>query len=71
MQFHVEMTPQLVNAWVTDPSGTHEIDEAFKRQGGTGVQLAQQIVLNVDERTQQMSRLADRIYQRWLRAVRS
>jgi len=71
MQFHVEMTPQLVNAWVTDPIDAHEIGEAFKRQGGTGVQRAQEIVLNVDERTQRMSRLADRIYQRWLRGVRS
>ncbi len=71
MQFHVEMTPQLVNAWVTDPSGAHEIDEAFERQGGAGVQRAAEIVLNVDERTQRMSRLADRIYQRWLRGVRS
>ena len=69
MQFHVEMTPQLVNAWVSDPSGAREIDEAFKRQGGTGVQLAEQIVLNVEQRTQRMSRLADRIYQRWLRGM--
>ena len=71
MQFHVEMTPQLVNAWVTDPSGVHEIAEAFERQGGAGVQRAAEIVLNVDERTQRMSRLADRIYQRWLRGARS
>ena len=71
MQFHVEMTPQLVSAWVTDPSGVHEIAEAFERQGGAGVQRAAEIVRNVDERTQRMSRLADRIYQRWLRGVRS
>jgi GMP synthase-like glutamine amidotransferase len=71
MQFHVEMTPQLVNAWVTDPRGAHEIDEAFQRQGGSGVQRVEEIVLNVDERAQRMSRLADRIYQRWLRGTRS
>jgi GMP synthase-like glutamine amidotransferase len=71
MQFHIEMTPQLVNAWVTDPGGAHEIDEAFKRQRGTGVQRAEQIVQNVDERTQRMGRLADRIYKRWLRSIRS
>ena len=67
----MEMTPQLVSAWVTDPSGVHEIAEAFERQGGAGVQRAAEIVRNVDERTQRMSRLADRIYQRWLRGVRS
>jgi len=71
MQFHVEMTPQLVNAWVTDPRGAHEIDEAFQRQGGSGVQRVEEIVLNVDERVQRMSRLADRIYQRWLRGTHS
>jgi GMP synthase-like glutamine amidotransferase len=71
MQFHVEMTPQLVNAWLTDPIDAHELDEAFQRQGGTGVQRAEQIVLNVDERTRRMSKLADRIYQRWLCGVRS
>jgi hypothetical protein len=31
----------------------------------------EEIVLNVDERAQRMSRLADRIYQRWLRGTRS
>jgi GMP synthase-like glutamine amidotransferase len=70
MQFHVEMTPQLINSWVTDPGGAHEMGEAFKRQGGAGVQLAEEIVLKLDERTQQMSRLADRIYRRWLRGLR-
>ena len=71
MQFHVEMTPQLVNAWVTDPSGVRRNRRAFERQGGAGVQRAAEIVRNVEERTQRMSRLADRIYQRWLRGVRS
>ncbi len=70
MQFHVEMTPQLVCSWVSDPSGTCEIDEAFRRQSGTGVQRPEEIVLNVDQRTQRMSLIADRIYQRWLRGLR-
>lgn len=71
MQFHVEATPEIVNAWVGHPSGAREIDEAFRCQGGTGVQRAEEIVANVDERTQRMSRLADRIYQRWLRGTPS
>ncbi|MBA3253428.1 MAG: type 1 glutamine amidotransferase, partial [Pseudomonadota bacterium] len=70
MQFHVEMTPQLVNAWVSDPAGIDEIDKALERQRGTGVQRAEEITLNVDQRTQKMSRLADRLYQRWSQGLR-
>ena len=44
MQFHVEMTPQLVRAWSTDPNGVREIDAAFKKQGGDGVQRPEEIV---------------------------
>lgn len=68
MQFHVEMTPQLVNSWVSD--GTAEIDKAFEQQRGTAVQRAQEITVNVDQRTQQMSCLADRLYQRWSQGLR-
>ncbi len=47
-----------------------EIDEAFERQGGVGVQRAEEIVLSLEQRTQRMSRIADRIYERWLRGLR-
>lgn len=71
MQFHVEMTPELVRAWVNDPVDADEVDEAFKRQGGKGVQRAEEIVFDLERRTQRMNRVADRIYARWLRGVRS
>ena len=70
MQFHVEMTPHLVKSWVTDPHGTQEIDEAFKRQGGIGVQRAEELLHTVNERTQRMSVIADRIYDRWVLELR-
>ena len=70
MQFHVEMTPQIVNAWASDPAGIDEIDKAFERQRGAGVQRAEEITLNADRRTQRMSRLADRLYQRWILGLR-
>ena len=71
MQFHVEMTPSLVNGMGGQRSdGRREIDEAFERQGGVGVQRAEEIVLNLDQRTQRMNRVADRIYDRWLRGLR-
>lgn len=70
MQFHVEMTPTLVNGWVGDIYGRREIDEAFDRQGGVGVQRAEQIVLDLEQRTQRMNRVAERVYDRWLRGLR-
>jgi GMP synthase-like glutamine amidotransferase len=69
MQFHVEMTPQLINGWVTDPHGAAEIGEAFKRQGGIGVQCAEELLRDVDDRTRRMSLIADRIYGRWSRGL--
>ncbi len=69
MQFHVEMTPQLVQSWVTDPHGKDEIDEAFKRQNGRGVQSSEEMLDDVDDRTQRMSVIADRIYDRWVRGL--
>jgi len=70
MQFHVEMTPSLVIGWVDNVNGRREIDEAFKRQCGVGIQRAEEIVLNLEQRTQRMNRIADRIYDRWLRGLR-
>ena len=70
MQFHVEMTPSLVNGWVGTSDGKREIDAAFERQAGVGVQRADEIVLDLDQRTQKMNRLAERIYDRWLRGIR-
>ncbi len=70
MQFHIEMNPGLVNGWVSDSNGKREIDEAFERQAGVGVQRPEEIVLNLDQRTERMSRVADRIYRRWLRGLR-
>ena len=70
MQFHIEMTPALVNSWVSNAYGRHEIDEAFERQHGVGVQQADEILSNLNERTQRMNRLAARVYDRWLRGLR-
>ncbi len=70
MQFHVEMTPQLVREWATDPKGAQEIEEAFERQGGIGVQRIDEILDRVDERSRRMSAIADGIYDRWVRGLR-
>lgn len=70
MQFHVEMTPQLIQSWATDRAGILEIDEACKRQQGIGVQRSEDMLHNVEQRTRQMSVIADRIYDCWGRGLR-
>ena len=69
MQFHVEMTPELIHAWMDDPHGKREIDAAFERQNGLGVQRAEELMRDADQRTEAMSVIADRIYDRWMRGV--
>jgi len=71
MQFHVEMTPQLVRAWSTDPIGVREIDAAIKKQGGEGVQRPEEMLKDVEERTQKMGSIARRIYGRWTQGLRT
>ena len=44
MQFHVEMTPALINGWVGNVYGRREIDEAFEHQRGVGIQRPEEIV---------------------------
>ncbi len=70
MQFHVEMTPQLVYSWISDSAGIDEIDAAIEHQRGEGAQRPEEITLNVEQRTHKMSRLADRLYQRWSQGLR-
>lgn len=70
MQFHVEMTPSLVEGWATNPSGAHEVTEALTRQDGIGVQPVAQLLRDVQQRTRRMSLIADRIYDRWSRGLR-
>ncbi|MGH6612459.1 MAG: type 1 glutamine amidotransferase, partial [Burkholderiaceae bacterium] len=69
MQFHVEMTPQLVRAWATDDEGIEEIGAALERQSGVGVQRSDEMLRDVQQRTQRMHLTADRIYGRWISGV--
>lgn len=69
MQFHVEMTPHLIRSWAGDPQGRQEIDAAFERQDGVGVQRAEELMRDADQRTDRMSAIADRIYDRWVRGL--
>jgi GMP synthase-like glutamine amidotransferase len=64
MQFHCEMTPALIEAWV-GADGQREIDEERASTGGPGVQTPAAICDAVEARAALLSRLAARLYARW------
>lgn len=69
MQFHPEMTPELVRRWVQDPAGVREIDEGV-RHGAPGVQSAAQMLSDVEARAARMQVVAWRLYERWAQGLR-
>lgn len=71
MQFHIEMTPELVRTWASDPMTTREYERERRRTGGPAVQSPQQMIEDVDDRAARMCRVAAHLYDRWLRGVRA
>ena len=69
MQFHVEMTPELVRSWASSADGIEEIEQAFAQQNGKAVQRPAQMLRDVEQRTRRMHAIADRIYDRWILGV--
>ena len=70
MQFHIEMTPDLVRLWAADPAAAREADAERRRTGGPAVQSPEQMVEDLETRTARMGRVATHLYDRWLRGVR-
>jgi GMP synthase-like glutamine amidotransferase len=70
MQFHIEMTADLVRTWAADPAAADEARREIARTGGPAVQTPQQMVDDVERRAERMYRVAARLYDRWLRGVR-
>lgn len=70
MQFHIEMTPELVRAWAADPAAFKEVEREVARTGGPAVQAPSAMVEDVERRTARMYSVAARLYDRWLRGVR-
>jgi len=68
MQFHCEMTPPLIDAWV-GAEGQAEIAEERVRTGGPGTQSVEEIRTNMAERAAALSELASRLYARWARGL--
>jgi GMP synthase-like glutamine amidotransferase len=69
MQFHIEMTADLVISWAQDPGVSEEVATERARNGGPGVQSPDQMVRDVVARTTAMGALAWRLYDRWSRGL--
>jgi GMP synthase-like glutamine amidotransferase len=65
MQFHIEMTPDLVAAWAGDPGAADEVSAERARTGGPGVQSPEEMCLDLERRAAAMKTLAWRLYDRW------
>jgi len=70
MQFHIEMTPELVRLWAADPKAAEEGEAEKRRSGGPAVQSPAQMVSDVDARAARMYRVAAHLYDRWLAGAR-
>lgn len=64
MQMHIEMTRDLIHAWCR--GGAAEIAAAA---ASPGVQSADTIEADLDERVASLHRIADRVYERWLEGL--
>jgi GMP synthase-like glutamine amidotransferase len=65
MQFHCEMTPDLIRAWTGDATWLEEVEAERRDTGGPGVQDAEQMLDHVEERCAAMNRRAAQLYARW------
>lgn len=63
MQCHVEMTTEMIESWCA--SGAREI----ARSAGPAVMSVEQIKQRLPERVRALHLVADRLYERWLRAL--
>lgn len=66
MQCHVEMTEQLIDSWCR--SGAEEIAES---RSSPSVQSAGQMKENANEKLAAMRRVADRLYDRWVKGLKA
>lgn len=63
MQFHVEMTVEMIHAW--GRLGRAEIDAS----DSPGVQKPEQMEEEIEERVARLSKVADRLYGRWIEGL--
>lgn len=70
MQFHIEMTPELVCEWTADPALDGELAAERTRNGGPGVQTSDEMRRDLVARTARMKDRAWHLYDRWARGLR-
>ena len=63
MQCHVEMTPELIRSWCED----WEKERIPKAE--PSVQTPAQMYERLDERVGALNRIADRLYERWIKGL--
>jgi GMP synthase-like glutamine amidotransferase len=63
MQCHVEMTPELIASWCENGAGEIAASDS------PAVQAPEAIQADMDARTEQLHRLADKIYSRWIQGL--
>lgn len=71
MQFHIEMTADMVRTWANDPAAARELEAERRRTGGPAVQSPEVMVNDVEQRAARMYHVAARLYDRWLLGVRN
>lgn len=70
MQFHIEVTPPIVRAWLADAVTLSEIDEERTLNGAVGVQAPDELLEDLDARTETAGVIATKVYKRWARMLR-
>jgi hypothetical protein len=66
MQCHIEMTADLVETWCA--GGAEEIEEAL--HGSPAVQSAGEMREDLATRVERLHRVADAVYDRWMKGLR-
>ncbi|MGE5665037.1 MAG: type 1 glutamine amidotransferase [Betaproteobacteria bacterium] len=70
MQFHIEMTPELVRLWSGKPSSAEEIEAERRATGGPAVQAPAEQREDLEARCARMGKVAERLYERWAWGLR-
>jgi GMP synthase-like glutamine amidotransferase len=69
MQFHVEMTPELVTRWTADEQAIREIESARASSNCAGVQSIDEMRRDLPARCERAKGVAFRLYDRWARGL--
>jgi GMP synthase-like glutamine amidotransferase len=69
MQFHVEITPEIVADWTSSPAAAQEIAAERAANGAAGVQWIDEIRRDLPNRAARARAIAWNLYDRWARGI--